>query len=309
MSEGDERMKNNKKKKGIKVLLVTETILLMIFLVVLIFYQTGRGKRSNGSVTPPLQQKQPDILQEDKAEKEAERIKEQQLVEERQKEKKKKAIETLLVKADTMAQGYFYDEAIEEIKNFEGDYTQEVQLTEAIERYESEKNSLVPYKGEISHVFFHSLIADNSKAFDGDGMENGYNYWMTTVSEFNKMLEQMYGRGYVLVSIHDVAGLEGESYQSKQILLPEGKIPFVLSQDDVNYYEYMKKDGFASRIVLDEQGRPACEIEIDGEKKVARDYDVVPLLDLFVEKHPDFSYRGAKGIIALTGYPHYGFLL
>ena len=32
------------------------------------------------------------------------------------------------------------------------------------------------------------------------------------------------------------------------------------------------------------------------------DFDVVPLIDRFVEQHPDFSYRGAKGIVALTGY-------
>jgi hypothetical protein len=31
-------------------------------------------------------------------------------------------------------------------------------------------------------------------------------------------------------------------------------------------------------------------------------YDVVPILDAFVEEHPDFSYRGAKAVLALTGY-------
>ena len=29
---------------------------------------------------------------------------------------------------------------------------------------------------------------------------------------------------------------------------------------------------------------------------------MVPILDKFVEEHPDFSYRGAKAIIAVTGY-------
>ena len=29
---------------------------------------------------------------------------------------------------------------------------------------------------------------------------------------------------------------------------------------------------------------------------------MVPLIDTFVDEHPDFSYRGAKGIVALTGY-------
>lgn len=29
---------------------------------------------------------------------------------------------------------------------------------------------------------------------------------------------------------------------------------------------------------------------------------MVPLLDSFVKKHPDFSYRGRKGILAMTYY-------
>ena len=29
---------------------------------------------------------------------------------------------------------------------------------------------------------------------------------------------------------------------------------------------------------------------------------MVPYIDAFIDEHPDFSYRGAKGILALTGY-------
>ena len=55
-------------------------------------------------------------------------------------------------------------------------------------------------------------------------------------------------------------------------------------------------------MILDEEGKPTCEyIQPDGTK-VTGDYDVVPLLDKFIEEHPDASYRGAKGMIALTGY-------
>lgn len=172
--------------------------------------------------------------------------------------------------------------------------------------YPKDDTGLYLYKGEISHVFFHSLIADKSKAFDGDNMSNGYNYWMTTVEEFNQMLEQMYKRNYVLINIHDIVEKVDKNgkqvYQKKDLYLPIGKKPLVLSQDDVNFYKYMQKDGFANKIVIDEFGNSACEITIDGKKKVARDYDVIPLLDKFVEEHLDFSYNGAKGIIALTGY-------
>jgi hypothetical protein len=41
---------------------------------------------------------------------------------------------------------------------------------------------------------------------------------------------------------------------------------------------------------------------LDDGSVVTGPYDMVPILDDFVEKHPDFSYKGAKGIIALTGY-------
>jgi len=31
-------------------------------------------------------------------------------------------------------------------------------------------------------------------------------------------------------------------------------------------------------------------------------YDMVPLLEAFLEEHPDFSYHGAKGILGITGF-------
>ena len=31
-------------------------------------------------------------------------------------------------------------------------------------------------------------------------------------------------------------------------------------------------------------------------------YDLIPILEDFIKEHPDFSYKGARAIIALTGY-------
>ena len=85
-------------------------------------------------------------------------------------------------------------------------------------------------------------------------------------------------------------------------MVPEGKIPFVLSQDDVSYYHYMDGDGCASKLVLDENGEVKNEyVDADGNVLVG-DYDLVPLLDSFIKEHPDFSYHGRKGILAMTGY-------
>ena len=65
--------------------------------------------------------------------------------------------------------------------------------------------------------------------------------------------------------------------------------------------EFCEKRGcdFALANVWEKGGEGG--IEDDGSVSVG-DYDMVPLIDRFVEEHPDFSYRGAKGIVALTGY-------
>ena len=147
------------------------------------------------------------------------------------------------------------------------------------------------------------MIEDTSRAFDGDSKSGNYNQVMTTVSEFNKIIQIMYDKGYVLVSPHDMATVNKDGTMSKgKIMVPEGKIPFVLSQDDVSYYHYMDGDGCASKLVLDENGEVKNEyVDADGNVLVG-DYDLVPLLDSFIKEHPDFSYHGRKGILAMTGY-------
>ena len=224
--------------------------------------------------------------------------------------------EEVVEQAKKLTLSYDYDAAIELIKNYqgnEGGYEIYPTLVSAIGELEEAKKSLVLYGGsytsvtQFNHVFFHSLIADNSLAFDGDYDSKGYNMYMTTTTEFKNMMQSMYDDGYVLVSVHDLAKqVEDENGKVKfvpgEIYLPAGKKPFVLSQDDVNYYDYMDGDGFASRVVIGEDGKPTCEMILKDGSIVQGDFDIIPILDAFVEEHPDFSYKGAKGILALTGY-------
>jgi len=213
----------------------------------------------------------------------------------------------LLIKADKLAQGYYYDEAIELLQNVPDEYTNDEEVLSRIATYQAARDSFVPYEEPVRHIFFHSLIVDTSLAFDGDYMENGYNYWMTTVDEFKAMLEELYANDFILIDIHEIAREEtDENGNVKMIanapMVPEGKKPLVLSVDDVNYYEYMEKDGFARNLMIDENGNVKnLYIDKDGNELIG-DYDVAPILDTFVKEHPDFSLRGAKGILALTGY-------
>ena len=61
-----------------------------------------------------------------------------------------------------------------------------------------------------------------------------------TVDEFNQILQLLYDNDYILVSIRDLANVTENSDGSVSIAaaeleLPEGKKPFVLSQNDVSY--------------------------------------------------------------------------
>lgn len=216
-------------------------------------------------------------------------------------------IDQLIAKADRLAAGYDYEGAIQMIQENEP-AAADSRGQEAISRYEAAKSSLVEADpSQITHVFFHSLIMDTSKAFDGDGDSKGYNSVMTTKDEFVKILEAMYEKGYVLVRLHDVAYEQTDengntSFVYGKIMLPEGKKPFVMSQDDLCYYDYMLDDGFASRIVIGDDGKPTCEMTLADGTVSRGSYDLVPILEDFIEEHPDFSYRGARAVLAFTGY-------
>ncbi len=232
-------------------------------------------------------------------------------------------IDRLIVKSDLMASGYDYLGAIELLQTFP-QYESYTKLTDKIAAYTEADGQLHSYPDldSITHIFFHSLIVDPSRAFDGDNEQAGYNRYMVTVEEFKKILQSMYDRGYVLVSPYDIAyevtDENGAHFEYGNIRLPEGKTPFLMSQDDVNYYGYMigsgngkeeipafadtYGDGFAHKIIIGEDGYPTClYMDKDGNVTVG-DYDLVPVLERFIQEHPDFSYHGARAILGVTGY-------
>ena len=171
-----------------------------------------------------------------------------------------------------------------------------------------EREGYVPWTGVVEHLFFHPVIAYPELAFDGDSQENGLDDYMVTVGEYNKILQSVYEKGYVLVDVGDVwRETEGEDGQPKMarttLYLPEGKKPLVLSFDDTNYYSYMLENGLTYKLVIGEDLKIASwGKDPAGNEVVSRDLDAIPILDKFVEEHPDFSPFGAKGCLSLTGY-------
>jgi hypothetical protein len=151
------------------------------------------------------------------------------------------------------------------------------------------------YKGPVEHIFFHPLIIYPQLAFDGDAMAQGYDDWFVTVPEFKRMLQSLYDKGYMLVDLATVT--------RQDLWLPPGKKPLVLSIDDLNYYQYMRQNGNAYKLILDGDGNvKTYSVSPEGAPVISDDDEIIPIADKFVQAHPDFAYQGAKGVIALTGY-------
>ncbi|SHH95260.1 hypothetical protein SAMN02745823_01640 [Sporobacter termitidis DSM 10068] len=167
--------------------------------------------------------------------------------------------------------------------------------------------NLVPYNGVVEHLFFHPVVAYPELAFDGDSQQKGIDEYMVTVSEYDKMLQSMYDKNYVIVDWNDVwseqTDVAGNGRMVKNtLMIPAGKKPLILSYDDVCYYDYMRQNGFTYKLVIKDGALWSYGLDPKGSAVYSQDLDAITILDKFVKQHPDFSLNGAKGCLCLTGY-------
>ena len=209
-------------------------------------------------------------------------------------------VQSVKAEVNRLADMYDFNAAIKLVQDDANE-----QLSSMVAGLEEEKAATVAWESpdRIPHLFFHSLVVDTRRAFDGDGQAQGYKDYMVTQDEFAAILEELHERDYVLVKPTDFARPDKNgNMKYRDIMLPPGKKPLVLSIDDVSYYEYMDGDGFADKLVLTKDG-DVRNVYTDAEgKEHTGAYDVSTMVDDFVEEHPEFSYRGAKGLLAMTGY-------
>ena len=74
------------------------------------------------------------------------------------------------------------------------------------------------FTGMVEHVFFHPLIIFPDNAFSKSHKGGYMSDWFVTLSEFNLFLDDLYQRGYVLVSMKDLYELKN-GIPVKKILL------------------------------------------------------------------------------------------
>ena len=228
----------------------------------------------------------------------------------------------LLAQAEQLAQTYDYDGALLVLQNFSGDINAFPELKRAIDDYTIIKHSMVPWTADqVTNLSFHVLIEDLSAALadasHGQPGTNRYTRNFITTKEFSSILQRLYDNGYVLVDLDDfyITGHSSQTgqdlYFTKKLYLPEGKKPVMLTETHCNYYSYMIDQdedgtpdpdgaGFSSKLCWDD-GFYNEMVKSDGSV-VTGAFDLVPLLENFIKLHPDFSYRGARAILAFSGY-------
>ncbi len=200
-----------------------------------------------------------------------------------------------------------YD-ALLKIKKMDGWFPED----ETLRRYEAiclEKTpeSILNWNGSVEHIAIKPLIADPDRAFDGDRFEASADRDLLLVSEFHRILEQLYERDYVLVDGRSFVSDDGHA---RAVPYPEGKKPLCLVLDDFFSSEARVESGIAARLDLDGDGHIIGVVrDRDGTERADRFFTAIGVVEDFIDRHPDFSFNGATGTISvvsmngLFGYP------
>lgn len=304
MEESTRRPENPRRRRKTRMDIIKEVYLPYIFigltvLFVLVFLIGGAIRRSDTAETqPPETTVAPEPTEDIYA----------------------AEIDRLLEQAAQLAKGYDYEGAAALLGTFSGDITAYPALAAQQQEYLRQAANMVTWSdpAQVTALSFHTLIADPARAFTNQSYGSAYNKNFVTVEEFSKILQQLYDNGYMLVSLSDISSCEESdsghtTCAPKELKLPLGKKPLLLIQTNANYYTYMVDGdgdgeadklgaGFASKMIVDDRGNITCEMVDASGNTVTGNYDLVPILNDFIAGHPDFSYNGARAILAPSGY-------
>lgn len=228
--------------------------------------------------------------------------------------------EQLLAQAEALAAQYDYEGAMNVLTSYSGDIKTSDALVSKYDEYYQASTQLTTYNdiSQIPSLSVRLLIADMPRAMANEAYKTGFNERYLTTDEFSRMLQQLYDNGYMLVNPHDLAPSSTDAngnvtVSQGSIHLPADKKPLVLTQLGVNFFTYLIDSdqdglpdqggsGFPSRLVIGENGELTCEMVNADGATVTGSFDFVTILNDFIAAHPDFSYRGARAVLGVTGY-------
>lgn len=207
---------------------------------------------------------------------------------------------------DPLDQEYKGDQLKEEQTKEESNNTNvenEMVSSETTEENDIPSAEYEEYKGEIPHIFIHTLIA-YPELKDKNGLMR-YDGDCINVQEFKNLLEELYKNGYSLVDINDTyyEDSEGKFKLTESVRVPKGRKPLIFSVDDVVYDVKKRGNGMVDFLTVNEENQIVSgTYQKDGTVVYSEDNEFVPILEKFIEKYPDFSSGGARMTLCMTGF-------
>ena len=222
----------------------------------------------------------------------------------------------LISRAAELARQYDYPAAMEVLNSYSAGLSTSSALTEKYQEYEQALAQTVPWtsESEIPNLAVRMLIVDLPRATANEKYGSGFNRNYLTTTEFSRLLEQLYANGYLLISPYDLASIDGNGQVTAgTVYLPADKKPIILTQLGTNFFTYMTDgdgdglpdqdgSGFPYRLAIGPDDQLVSQVVDADGKDLTGSYDLVTILNDFVREHPDFSYRGARAVLAVTGY-------
>lgn len=211
--------------------------------------------------------------------------------------------EPLIGECEHMLEKYKYYSAEKVLSDMAEIFPEDDIINNALLEATSNTVETTEYKGKIPVLCIRNLICDTDTAFKRPQSGSDNDYYIT-VNEFSAILEELYANDYILVDPLTYAGMENETYMvERPLTIPVGKKPVIIMIDNLTYGLATVGDGVCNKLTLNDKGEILSEYTTaDGEVRSGREYEAIGILDAFVSRHPDFSFDGVKGTIAVSGF-------
>lgn len=156
---------------------------------------------------------------------------------------------------------------------------------------------------EIHILSFNTLMAFPDKALNPKNkLSTKFDEEKLTPKEFEKILHFLYLKNYCLVNLLDIINLDNLLISFKPPNFPQDKTPLVLTFDNVSYKSNYQNHGEVDKIIIDHKGEFATYTTKKSiQDRIQYDNEFLVILEDFVDRYPDFSFNGAKGLICLSG--------
>lgn len=153
--------------------------------------------------------------------------------------------------------------------------------------------SIEEWNGDVLCLSIRPLVVRPELAFDRGSDPTYAQTALISQTEFLRILDRLYQEGYVLISARQFYPWPERRFS---IQVPSGKKPLLLIFDRWQYSVLNQVCGTSSKLYLDEEG----ELWAEAGDAEGRDLDAIPILEDYLKQHPDFSFDGAKALLALN---------